>query len=176
MCRPQSNGSIELYHRFLKDYFKCYKGPWEWDQVIKFVAFAYNVFNHSSSKLSPYEILYGRTCNFPGQIQRKPEVLYNLNDYVLQTRWQFQDVWKKAQDNLNKTIEKVMKESEYLWVPGDLVLWKNPKILKDKEPWDGPYEVEQVNGKNVHIVKIWVATRSKRKVVHEAQLKKYKCY
>ena len=56
-----------------------------------------------------------------------------------------------------------MKESEYLWVPGNLVLWKNPKILKDKEPWDGPYEVEQVNGKNVHIVKIGVATRNKRK-------------
>jgi hypothetical protein len=57
-----------------------------------------------------YHHIYGRTCNRPFQIQREPEVLYNLDDYVLQTRWQLQEVWKEAQDNLNKAKEKVLKE------------------------------------------------------------------
>ena len=101
--RPQSNGSLERYHRFLKDNLRCSKGTQEWDEVIKFVAFAYNISQHTSTKISPYEALFGRICNLSGALQKQPDVCYNLEDYVLQMKWQFHQygklpgiTWKKA--------------------------------------------------------------------------------
>ena len=43
-----------------------------------------------------------------------------------------------------------------------------------KAPWEGPYEISEVNGKNIIIIRLGVDTRNKKKIVHESQLKLYK--
>ena len=95
---------------------------------------------------------------------------YNLEDYVLQMKWQFQKVWQTARDYLEKGKQVKLQESEFSWEKGQLVVWSKNR----KAPWEGPYEISEVNGKNITIIRLGVATRSKRKIVHESQLKLHK--
>jgi Integrase core domain. len=81
---PESNGALERSHKSLLNYIRSYINPKDnnWDELIPYACFSYNTTPHTVTKLSPYEILFGRICNIPGELQ-KQQVNYNINDIVL---------------------------------------------------------------------------------------------
>ena len=59
--RPQSNGKIECFHKFLKACMgKHINTHLEWDEVIPMVMAAYNFFPHTPSKERPFFLMFGR--------------------------------------------------------------------------------------------------------------------
>ena len=59
--RPQSNGKIECFHKFLKACMgKHMNTHLEWDEVIPGVTAAYNFFPRTPSKERPFFLMFGR--------------------------------------------------------------------------------------------------------------------
>ena len=59
--------------------------PKKWKDYLQLVEFAYNKHYQASTKLSPFEILYGRKCNTPitwsnpvGRLMLGPDLLKEL--------------------------------------------------------------------------------------------------
>ena len=59
--RPQSNGRIEGFHRYLKACMAKYmRAGLEWDEVTAMATAAYNYFPNMSAKESAFFLMYGR--------------------------------------------------------------------------------------------------------------------
>ena len=59
--RPQSNGRIEGFHRYLKACIaKHMRNGLEWDQITAMATAAYNYFPNMSAKESAFFLMYGR--------------------------------------------------------------------------------------------------------------------
>ena len=68
---PQTDGQSERTIQTLEDMLRAcvieYEGSW--DTHLPLVEFAYNNSYHSSIKMDPYELLYGRKCRTPTWVE-----------------------------------------------------------------------------------------------------------
>ena len=60
--RPQTNGKIEVVNRCLGCYLRCMteEKPKEWVDWLPMVECWYNTNCHSSTKVTPFEVVYGQ--------------------------------------------------------------------------------------------------------------------
>ena len=73
--RPQSNGSIERSNTKLNEFLRLYTNKeLEWDEWIEFAAFSYNTSKHSSTNLTPFEVLFGKEARMPYVKKSKNEL------------------------------------------------------------------------------------------------------
>ena len=58
---PQTDGQTEVVNRTLEQNLRCFAGdqPRKWLKWIPWVEFSYNTFIHSSTKMTPFEAVYG---------------------------------------------------------------------------------------------------------------------
>jgi hypothetical protein len=72
--RPESNGALERAHKTMIEYLRCFSNPQNtnWDEMLPFACFVYNTTPHTMTKYTPYEVLFSRRANIPGQLQRPP--------------------------------------------------------------------------------------------------------
>jgi len=59
---PQTDGQTEVVNRTLEMYLRCFicDKPTEWVQWLPWVEYTYNTSWHSSTKKTPFELVYGR--------------------------------------------------------------------------------------------------------------------
>jgi len=71
-------------HKTEKKNLRCFcnRRNNNWDKWLPFACFVYNATPHTMTKYTPYEILFGRKANIPGQRQQKPAPVYNYDDVV----------------------------------------------------------------------------------------------
>ena len=64
---PQSNGKLEVFHKYLKPTLKklCEKDPFNWDKYINQVLESYIVTPNLATKKIPFFLVYGRDPNLP---------------------------------------------------------------------------------------------------------------
>ena len=64
---PQSNGKLEVFHKYLKPTLKklCEKDPSKWDKYINQVLASYRVTQNLDTAESPFFLVYGRDPNLP---------------------------------------------------------------------------------------------------------------
>ena len=64
---PQTDGQTERVNQVIQDMLQMYvrDHPNKWEDYLQLAEFAYNNHYQDSTKLSPFEILYGRKCNTP---------------------------------------------------------------------------------------------------------------
>jgi hypothetical protein len=55
---------------------------------------------HTMTKYTPYEVLFGRKANIPGQLQWKTALLYNYDDTVHNVKQKLQICHEVARANL----------------------------------------------------------------------------
>ena len=58
---PQSDGQTKVINRILEQYLQCFVGsqPQRWQEWLPWAELSYNTSVHSSTKMSPFEAIYG---------------------------------------------------------------------------------------------------------------------
>ena len=166
---PESNGALERTHRTLITYLRSYveKQPMLWHQWLPFACFCFNTTPHSVTKYSPYEILFGRKCNLPGELSEKG-TLYNYDDLIHVIKHRMRESHHIAQQNLQKFKEKqqerVPEKNVVTFQVNDLVLVQNKrKKHKLDALWEGPYEIKEVQLPNLVIQQVG---KRKKRTIH----------
>ena len=64
---PQSNGKLDVFHKYLKPTLKelCEKDPSNWDKYINQVLASYRVTPNLATAETPFFLVYGRDPNLP---------------------------------------------------------------------------------------------------------------
>ena len=64
---PQSNGKLEVFHKYLKPTLKklCEKDPSNWDKYLNQALASYRVTPNMSTAEIPFFLVYGRDLNLP---------------------------------------------------------------------------------------------------------------
>lgn len=181
--RPQSDGSIERYHRVLKDYLRHFVNENEnnWDELINLACFSYNTSKHSSLGYSPFELMFGRNANISSNIGtvKEREPFYSFDDFVATTRHNMKQCFEVAREKLdltkvkNKIIyDKKLNMKDFHVGEQVLMLSEGSRQGRSKAfgpRWLGPYTVlEKIGDVNFRIKK----SRTKV-IVHGDKLKTY---
>lgn len=156
----QSIGALENTHKHLGAFLRiqCNDRPETWSTWIPYWCFAYNTSVHSSTKFTPFELVYGKQCNLPSNLCKHVEPLYNSEHYPLELRYRLQLSQKEARNNLiNSKIIRKGKFDEYInpikYKENDLILIKNETGNKLNSLYLGPYKVIKDESPNVLINK-----------------------
>ena len=162
---PESQGSIERSHRVLAEYLRHYvtEDQTNWDQWIPFAAYVYNTTEHSSTRFTPYELLFGRPSVLPSALKGPPEPQYNYDSYVSELKGRLQTSHQQARENLimskGKSKERYDETARALELQvGDKVLLYDETVRRGRSrklssQWIGPYTVTEVDKVNVTIAK-----------------------
>eukprot|EP00253_Pinus_taeda_P011808 PITA_11808 len=88
---PQTDGQMERVNQVVEDMLRAcvMMRPTQWEEYLHLVEFAYNNGYHSSTQLSPFEVLYGRKCRTPSswggpedRLRLGPDMLKEMEDMV----------------------------------------------------------------------------------------------
>lgn len=173
---PQSNGTLERSHQTLATYLKSYatSAKSDWDEWLPYACFMYNTTPHSSSRYTPYELVFGKQPIIPSSVKKAPAPLYNYDDFSQELRFRLQNSWRKAIDNLkrSKEISKLSYDrtaKQRSFAVGDQVLYRN-QTRKGKldQLWYGPFIITSTDNVNSTII-----IKNKEKVVHNNDLKSF---
>ena len=136
---PQSNGKLEVFHKYLKPTLKklCEKDPTNLDKYINQVLASYRVMPNLATAETPFFLVYGRDVNLPlhqllepmQQFLGDPESgLLNLEAHPLALA-----IAKKTLDeNHFRTAQKTTNREAPSFQIGDRVYFKN----KQPGEWD----------------------------------------
>lgn len=171
----QSIGSLEIAHKhlgvFLRTY--CSNSSYSWSQWLPFWCFSFNTCVNTQTKYSPFELVFGRQCRLPNNLENKVDPLYNADDYCLDLKYKLQVALRDARNNLIKCKEKRkdyydLKCNPVSYSENDLILIKKENSRKLDCVYDGPYKVVEDMGVNVKIEK-----NGKIDVVHKDRTKMF---
>ena len=176
---PESNGALERAHKTMREYLRCFCYPkgthsHKW---LPFACFVYNTTPHTLTKFTPYEILFGRKANVPGQLQQTPTPIYNYDDLIHDVKGKLRSCHEIARANLKRSKQhRIAQQSFKVNLPnlhtGDKVQLRNEKGNKLDPLWLGPYTIVAIddNKTNVELA----LTPHRRVKVHVNRLKKYR--
>jgi hypothetical protein len=150
---PRSNGQLEKSHRGLAEYLRHYVNADQtnWDEWLDYATFTYNTTPHSTTGLTPFELIYGRKADLPSAVRREPQPMYNFEDYVSELRFRLQASHAIARQSI-KTKKEISKRyydknaKPVQFNVGDLVLLK--KVNKENKLsslYEGPYKISDIN-------------------------------
>jgi len=100
---PKIDGQIESKNQIIEDMLRMYvrKKPTKWQEYMHLVQFTYNNGYHASTKMSPFEILYGKKSTTPiiwdnlvDRIMVGPKMLQEMERMVKRVQHKL----KEAQD------------------------------------------------------------------------------
>ena len=174
--RPQSNGRIEGFHRYLKACIaKHMHAGLEWDEVTAMATAAYNYFPNMSAKESAFFLMYGRDP------LNKLSAILNASRRYLGDATGFPDLealknmYQMIAQQLMNSRERYVKSNRYNKIPdhgilvGDLVLVKDHTAKSFEPKYKEDFRVVQVYGTNALQVS---DKRGKLHNVHITDIKK----
>lgn len=139
----------------MRDYLKQFVSDEcdDWDKYIPLAMFCYNTSVHSSSKFTPYELVFGQKPLLPTSVNSN-ENESNYDNYVQNLKLKLNKIQSIARENLikNKEISKLRYDNK-IKVPnykkGDYVLIMSKGQNKLKPQWKCPYEIISLDKVNV---------------------------
>ncbi|KAL7290392.1 hypothetical protein TKK_0016083 [Trichogramma kaykai] len=102
----QSNGSLDRSHHVLKEFLKQYTVSDDaWDEWVDLAILNYNTSVQESTKLTPYEIIFGRIANLPTSLPlRESDLLPTYQGYMKDLVVRLNSLQKIAYDNLMEGV------------------------------------------------------------------------
>lgn len=171
--RPEGN-KVERAHKTLNAYLRAFtfKNRDNWDDLLKYAAFAYNNTVHSTTGFTPHELLYGFKVQLPNHLTKHKKT-YNYDNYADQVRNNLATSLQLAKERLTnkkyynkKYYDRDTNECEINVNDLVLVINKNKKHKFD-DVYEGPYRVLESNDSYVTIMR-----KGKRSKLHKNLLKK----
>lgn len=180
---PQSNGLVERFNRTVVDMLSKYLGnsQREWCSVLPLVLHAYNTSVQASTKVSPYNILYGREqCSIVDRVLGLN--VTGVDETVTERVDRMGRLVTKALNNITRA--QVVQKRNYdrkarsrAFRVNDLVLLFVPRrvtgrCMKLTRLYQGPYKVIEVVGRSDVLIRR-LNSRSRGVVVHTNRLKHF---
>lgn len=112
---PQTNGQIERGNATLAEYLRQFidKDQTNWDKWLDTATLSYNTSEHSTTKYSPYQLIFGKKPDLPSSITKPPEFKYYYDDYVTELAQRLRKSFEIARENIVKSKEKSYKSNFY---------------------------------------------------------------
>eukprot|EP00253_Pinus_taeda_P013617 PITA_13617 len=115
---PQTDGQTERVNQVVEDMLWAFvmQQPTLWEEYLHLVEFAYNKGYHTSTQMSPFEVMYGRKCRTPtnwggpeDKLNLGPEMLKEMEEMVKKVRMNL----KAAQDKQKNFADRKKRFKEY---------------------------------------------------------------
>eukprot|EP00731_Ephydatia_muelleri_P006029 Em0003g277a len=184
--KRKSDGLVERFNRTLLSMLTtCGRShPFEWEDHIRKVCFAYNTSVQATTGYSPFFLMFGRQARLPIDLMYGTEcgnsVTKTVPEYVTKLSEAFVEAYAAVPDTMGAKLQR-QKEFYNKKVhgdphkPGDFVLLFNPAVPKGgsrkfHSPWTGPFKiVERVSEATYHIQN---TVDGKTSIVHFDRLKR----
>ena len=182
---PQSDGVVERFNRTLLAMLStCIEEhPFEWEEHLKKVCFAYNTSIHSTTGETPFFLMFGRQARLPVDLLYNTPLSVEERDvptYVFDLKNTLTSAYERVR---SKTSSQQMRQKENYdrkvhgdsFKPGDMVWLFNPAVPRGKarkfhRPWTGPHRVlQKISTSNFRIQH---AYNHKKAIVHFDRLKR----
>ena len=157
---PQSNGKLEVFHKYLKPTLKklCEKDPANWDKYLNQVLASYRITPNLATVETPFFLVYCRDPNLPLHQLLEPMQCF-LGDpdssiLSLETHRLALAIAKKTLDeNRFKTAQKTTARDKPVFQVGDHGYFKNKQPGKWDLKWRPRYRIVCIehNGHFIHI-------------------------
>lgn len=157
----------------------------DWDQFIPFVLFAYRTSQHSTTKETPFYLLYGRHPRLPideALLSEENPYLVDQKEYNVKFIERISSAWKLAEQNIKIGQEKQKeyydkKVKERTWAVDDLVMVYKPvtKVgwtAKLTHFWHGPFKIVALNLPNL-LVQPADKPKAEQEKIHINRVKMY---
>ena len=157
---PQSNGKLEVFHKYLKPTLKklCKKDPANWDKYLNQVLTSYRITPNLATAESPFFLVYGRDPNLPLHQLLEPMQHFlgdpDLGKLHLETHRLALAIAKKTLDeNRFTATQKTLARDNPAFQVGDCVYFKNKQPGKWDLKWRPRYRIVciECNGHFIHI-------------------------
>ena len=186
--RPKSDGMVERANHTIEKMLSCFvsENQKDWDEYILLLMMAYRAAEHETTKVSPYEMMFGRSINLPiDLVIGHPDANFDPprfnSEYAYELANKLEKIHKFAREHIalsSNNMKRLYDRSTnfHKYNPGDAVWLYNPVRTKGlnpklQRPWQGPFVVtERINDV---IYRIRKSPRAKPKVVHHDRLKMY---
>jgi len=183
---PQANGVCERMHKLLIDMLSHFvrKDAKNWDEYVSSAVMAYRAMPHSTTKYSPYYLVYGREMRLSIEDDWKPSS-GNVNtkedeheQHVRELAERFREANKTAgqhskmsHDTAKRYYDRHTQVEQFK--KGDYVYVHNPvhkrgKAKKLSYQYDGPFEVEQKISSLIYKIRLRDGTST---ILHVNRLK-----
>lgn len=152
---PQTNGLVERFNRTLcESLSRLSLKNNDWDLYIAPTLFAYRTTKHSTTKIEPFFLVYGRAARLPMDLDQPPNPditnarIIDLIDEIPQIRRKARNQVSQAQIKQKDHHDRKMKKANHFEI-GDKVLYFNVTLDqshsgKFNPKWKGPFIVQQV--------------------------------
>ncbi|KAJ8897752.1 hypothetical protein PR048_003102 [Dryococelus australis] len=133
---PQGNGRTEHVYQMIAKMISHYVSSQhdDYDVYLPYVCTAYNSQVHTSTQLSPYEVVHGMKMSTPYEHLTVPPT--GGNSHVVQLARKLCDVWKSVKQRnhaafLQQAAQYNKKAVSRQYKVGDLVYLSNPVLIKE---------------------------------------------
>ena len=148
---PQSNGKLEVFHKYLKPTLKklCEKDAANWDKYLNQVLASYRATLNLATAETPFSLVYGRDPNLPLHQLLEP-MQHFLGDpdsgmLNLETHRLAVAIAKKTLDEDRfQMLQKTMEQTPPSFKTGDRVYFKNKQPGKWDLKWRPGYRIVHI--------------------------------
>lgn len=185
---PQTNGQRERDNRTLKEMLSkvTNENATDWDVLLQSALFAYRTSIHSSTKCTPFEVMYGRKARIVPNSGKKPtlesckfadSVLTNIADQRKEINECVKNNIETAQERQKKNYDR-RHQSHSSYPVGSSVLMKNTSKIrrfgcKLAPRWVGPYRVIETLDKGRVRLQNAKSKKTLSNIYHSTHLKLY---
>nr|CAH7715334.1 unnamed protein product [Callosobruchus chinensis] len=166
----ESIGALENSHKNLGNYLRVWlwKEPHNWSSWVQYWCFAFNTTVHTENKYTPFELVFGKTCTLPSNLESQVDPCYNFDNYPNELKYRLQTACNDSRNNLILSKQHRKEKADQhrcssYYSLGEKVLGHNSGSESKLEPiFKGPYIVLEdrdpnvildVNGKQVEVHK-----------------------
>lgn len=163
---PESQGLVERFNQTLQKMLvkTCSSGQDDWDEYLDEMLFAYRTVPQKSSKMSPFEVMFGRQPDnmlTPEHAQSEPI----SEEEVLKSLITLKNLRDKIQSEVRANVSQAQQKqilqhkkrssgTEKTFHVGDKVLLLNARKVNRKGSkmetmWSGPYTLKNLSGTDV---------------------------